>query len=50
MTKNGYNLLAALAITGAVITALAGVTQQDDTLAMALVGLAGTIAGRGKSE
>jgi hypothetical protein len=49
MTTNGYNFLAALALVGAVTVALAGSGAADDLLATALVGLAGTIAGRGKS-
>jgi hypothetical protein len=49
MTKNGYNLLAGLCILGAVTVALLGSGNADDLLATALVGLAGTIAGRGKS-
>lgn len=48
MTRNGYNLLAALALVGSVAVALLGNTAADDLLATALVGLAGTIAGRGK--
>lgn len=48
MTTNGYNLLASLAIIAAVAIALAGSGQNDDLLAASLVGLAGTIAGRGK--
>lgn len=47
MTKNGYNLLSALCIVGSVIVALAGTGNADDMLAVGLVGLAGTIAGRG---
>ncbi len=47
MTKNGYNLLSALCIVGSVIVALAGAGNADDMLAVGLVGLAGTIAGRG---
>lgn len=47
MTKNGYNILAALALVGAVVVALAGGDAADDLLATGLVGLAGTIAGRG---
>lgn len=45
MTTNGYNALAALAIVGAVV--LAGL-ERDTTTVAALIGLAGTIAGRGK--
>lgn len=47
MTKNGYNILAGLALVGAVVLALLGEGNADDLLATALVGLAGTIAGRG---
>lgn len=47
MTKNGYNILAALAIVGAVTVALLGGRDATDLLATGLVGLAGTIAGRG---
>jgi hypothetical protein len=49
MTTTGYNLLAALSIIAAATIALAGSSEADDLLAAALVGLAGTIAGRGKS-
>jgi hypothetical protein len=50
VTKNGYNLLAALSLVGAVIVALLGEGNADDLLAVALVGLAGTIAGRGHNK
>jgi hypothetical protein len=49
MNTNGFNLLAALAIIAAAAVALVGNTTADDVLATALVGLAGTIAGRGKN-
>lgn len=45
--KNGYTVLAICCIIGAVVTALAGSGDADDLLAVGLVGLAGTIAGRG---
>lgn len=48
MTTNGYNVLAALCIVAAVVIALLGAGEADDLLAVGLVGLAGTIAGRGK--
>jgi hypothetical protein len=48
MTKNGLNLIAGLCIIGAVTVALLGSGNADDLLAVTLVGLAGTIAGRGK--
>lgn len=48
MTKNGYNILAALSLICAVAVALAGSGEADDMLAVALVGLAGTISGRGQ--
>lgn len=48
MTTNGLNIIAALCVLGAVTIALAGSGNADDLLATALVGLAGTIAGRGK--
>lgn len=44
MNALGYNALAALAVVGAVIV---GTTGGDLALAASLVGLAGTIAGRG---
>lgn len=44
MNVIGYNLIAALAVIGAVIV---GTTGGDLALAASLVGLAGTIAGRG---
>ena len=44
MTKDGYNLVAALAIVGAVVTALLG---GDKDIATGLVLLAGTVVGRG---
>jgi len=44
MTRNGYNLLAGLAIVGAVILAA---LERDLVTVASLVGLAGTIAGRG---
>jgi hypothetical protein len=47
LSKTGYNVLACLAIVGAVTVALAGAGEADDLLAVALVGLSGTIAGRG---
>ncbi len=47
MTKNGYNILSGLCVAAAVVVALAGAGNADDMLAVALVGLAGTIAGRG---
>lgn len=47
MTRNGYNLLAALALAGAVLVGLLGSGDADDLLAVGLLGLAGTIAGRG---
>ena len=49
LSKNGYNVLAVLCIVGAVVVALAGSGDADDLLAVALVGLAGTIAGRGNA-
>lgn len=48
MTRNGYNLLAALALVGAVVLALLGDGHADDLLATALAGGAFTIAGRGE--
>lgn len=47
MTRNGYNILSALALAGCVVVALAGAGSADDLLAVGLLGLAGTIAGRG---
>lgn len=44
MNASGYNVIAGLAVIGAVII---GSTNGDLALATALVGLAGTIAGRG---
>jgi hypothetical protein len=44
MNVVGYNLIAALAVAGAIVI---GSTGGDLQLATALVGLAGTIAGRG---
>lgn len=49
MTTTGYNALAAMCILAAVAIALLGAGNADDLLATALVGLAGTIAGRGKA-
>jgi hypothetical protein len=43
-----YLTLAIACIVGAVTVALAGSGNADDLLAVALVGLAGTLAGRGK--
>lgn len=48
MNALGYNLLAGLAVTAATLIALLGAGHSDDLLAISLVGLAGTIAGRGK--
>jgi len=48
MTTNGYNFLSALCILGAVLLALLGEGNADDLLAVSALGLAGTIAGRGK--
>lgn len=47
MNALGYNALAALAVAGAVIVSIAA---DDAVLATALVGLAGTIAGRGAKD
>ena len=47
MNVNGYNLIAALALVGAVAVALAGNGNADDLLAASLVGLDGTSPGRG---
>jgi hypothetical protein len=49
MNTSGYNALAGLCIVAAVAVALLGSGNADDMLAVALVGLAGTIAGRGRS-
>ena len=49
MTTTGYNALAGMCIVAAVAVALLGSGNADDMLAVALVGLAGTIAGRGRS-
>lgn len=48
MSRYGLDLIAALCVIGAVFVALAGSGNADDLLAVTLVGLAGTIAGRGK--
>lgn len=48
MTTHGLDLLAALALIGAVLVALLGNSTADDLLAVSLVGLAGTIGGRGR--
>lgn len=48
-TPRAYLALAVTCIVGAVVVALAGSGNADDLLAVALVGLAGTLAGRGKS-
>ena len=50
MTMNGYNLLAALSLVCAPVVALVGSGEADDLLAVALVGLAGTIAGRSHKD
>lgn len=49
MNPTAYTILSGLAVIAAVVVALAGGTQADDVLATALVGLAGTLAGRGGS-
>lgn len=47
MTRNGMNILAGLALSGCVLVALLGSGDADDLLAVGLLGLAGTISGRG---
>jgi hypothetical protein len=44
-----YLTLALACVTAAVLVALLGAGDADDLLAVALVGLAGTLAGRGGS-
>ena len=50
LNTTGYNVLAVLCIVAATTVALAGAGEADDLLAVGLVGLAGTIAGRGSSN
>ncbi len=49
LNTTGYNVLSVLCVVAAVVVALAGAGEADDLLAVALVGLAGTIAGRGRA-
>jgi hypothetical protein len=44
MTKHGYNLLAAISVIGAVVLAA---LDKDLATVASLIGLAGTLAGRG---
>lgn len=46
MNALGYNLLAALSVIGSVVAYIA---TGEAEVAIALIGLAGTVAGRGKS-
>jgi len=45
MSKNYYGILAITSVVGAVVLTLA---NKDTTTVAALIGLAGTLAGRGK--
>lgn len=45
-----YTILSGMCITACVIVALAGSGNADDLLAVALLGLAGTLVGRGKGN
>jgi hypothetical protein len=49
MNTTAYTLLAAAALIASVVLALAGAGQADDQLAIAMLGLAGTLAGRGRT-
>jgi hypothetical protein len=44
-----YDIIAGLAVAGAVAVGLLGAGEADDLLAVGLLGLAGTIVGRGKA-
>lgn len=45
-----YLVLAVAAVTASVIVALLGAGDADDLLAVGFLGLAGTLAGRGKGD